>query len=33
METLDFTQPSQSPIYDVDAAINFFSSAGTFRSF
>ena len=29
METLDFTKPSQSPIYDPAAAIAFFKAAGT----
>ena len=29
MEDLDFTQPSQSPIYDPAAATAFFKSAGT----
>ena len=29
METLDFTQPSQSPVYDPAAATAFFKAAGT----
>jgi CRP/FNR family cyclic AMP-dependent transcriptional regulator len=29
MSTLDFTKPSQSPIYDAAAAIAFFKAAGT----
>lgn len=29
MESLDFTQPSQSPVYDARAAAEFFEGAGT----
>ena len=32
MEDLDFTKPSQSPIYDPATALAFFESAGTSES-